>query len=169
MSTLYVLRRTILALAAVMMVTACQMVPEARFTFAQRAVLEKHGFEKVGERYMLGINNRLLFSFDSSEINPAKRDELRDLARELAGVGIGGAAIEGHSSAEGDAQHNLRLSERRAAAVRDALVTGGLDPARMRVRGVGALDPVESNDAEEGRRQNRRVVIIITPLDTLAW
>lgn len=169
MSTLNARRRTILALAAAMMVTACQMVPDARFTSAQRAVLEKNGFEKVGERYMLGINNRLLFPFDSSEIDPVKRDELRDLARELAAVAIGGASIEGHSSSEGDAQHNLRLSERRAGAVRDALVTGGLNQARMKVRGVGALDPVASNDTEAGRRENRRVVIIVTPLDTLAW
>jgi OOP family OmpA-OmpF porin len=65
--------------------------------------------------------------------------------------------------------HNLRLSERRAGAVRDALAIGGLDRARMGVRGVGALDPVASNDDEAGRRQNRRVVIIVTPLDTLAW
>jgi OOP family OmpA-OmpF porin len=169
MSTLNARRRTVLALAAAMMVASCQMVPDARFTSAQRAVLEKHGFEKVGGRYLLGINNRLLFPFDSSEIDPVQRDMLRDLARELAGVGIGSASIEGHSSSEGDAQHNLRLSERRAGAVRDALAIGGLDRARMGVRGVGALDPVASNDDEAGRRQNRRVVIIVTPLDTLAW
>lgn len=162
-------RRSILTMAAMMTVSACQMVPNARFTSAQRAVLEKHGFEKDGDRYFLGINSRLLFAFDSSEIDQAKREVLRDLARELAGVGIGSASIEGHSSSEGDEQHNLRLSERRASAVRDALATGGLDEARMQVRGVGALDPVASNETEDGRRQNRRVVIIVTPLDTLAW
>ena len=113
MSTLNARRRTVLALAAAMMVASCQMVPDARFTSAQRAVLAKHGFEKVGGRYLLGINNRLLFPFDSSEIDPVQRDMLRDLARELASVGIGSASIEGHSSSEGDAQHNLRLSERR--------------------------------------------------------
>ncbi|MFN7157359.1 MAG: OmpA family protein, partial [Erythrobacter cryptus] len=80
-----------------------------------------------------------------------------------------GAAIEGHASAEGSAEYNLRLSQRRAEAVRDALVAGGLQAGRMRVLALGESDPIASNDDPEGRIQNRRVVIIVTPGDALRW
>jgi OOP family OmpA-OmpF porin len=162
-------RRAVLAMIAVVALAGCQTIPKSGFSAAQRAMLAKHGFEERDGNYLLGFNNRLLFPFDSSEIDPAKQVMLRELGGELASVGIASAGVEGHASAEGDAQHNLRLSGRRAEAVRDALVTGGLDGARMRVRAMGALDPVASNAEADGRRQNRRVVIIVTPADAMAF
>lgn len=160
-------RRGVLAALAVAALAACQTIPQSGFSKAQRETLARLGFEERDGQYLLGINNRLLFLFDSAEIAPANQVMLHDLARELVAVGIASAAVEGHASAEGDAEHNMRLSGQRAEAVRDALVTGGLDAARMRVRAMGALDPVASNDDIEGRRQNRRVVIIVTPADAL--
>jgi OOP family OmpA-OmpF porin len=160
-------RRTVLLAAAVMALSACQTLPRGRFSAAQRAVLAKYGFQERDGNYLLGINNQLLFPFDSAEIEPSKLTMLRELGGALAGVGIGSAAVEGHASAEGDAQHNLALSGRRAEAVRDALTAGGLVADRMRVRAMGALDPIASNATEEGRRENRRVVIIVTPADAL--
>ena len=169
MNATAVSRRSVLALAAVLCLAGCQTIPASGFSSAQREALVRNGFVESEDGYLLGINNRLLFGFDSSAIDPGKQVMLRDLGRELAAVGIASAAIEGHASAEGDPQHNLRLSQRRAEAVRDALVTGGLDRERMRVRAMGAGDPVASNAVAEGRRQNRRVVIIVTPTDALGW
>lgn len=169
MTNAFAQRREFLALGAVILLAACQTVPAARFSSAQMAALEQHGFVERDGRYMLGINNQLLFPFDSSEVDPPKRAMLRDLARALAGVGIVSATVEGHASSEGDDAHNLRLSQQRAEAVRTALAVGGLDGGRMRVRGLGARDPVASNQSEEGRRQNRRVVIIVTPADAMRW
>lgn len=168
MSAVVASRRTLLVITAVLALSGCQTIPKSGFSSAQLALFAKHGFEKRDGNYLLGFNNQLLFPFDSSELDPPKRVVLSDLGRELAMVGIGSATVEGHASAEGDAQHNLRLSGRRAEAVRDALVAGGLNGARMRVRAMGDLDPVASNAAIEGRRQNRRVVIIVTPSDAMA-
>lgn len=154
--------------ALLVMVTACQTIPTSGFTAAQREMLMRRGFEERDGNYLLGLNNRLLFGFDSSEIDQGQRAMLRDLGRELAAVGIISARVEGHASSEGNGDHNLKLSERRAQAVSVMLVEGGLSNERMRVVALGASDPLVSNDQPEGRRQNRRVVIIVTPTDVLA-
>ncbi|MCU0949325.1 MAG: OmpA family protein [Porphyrobacter sp.] len=163
--------RALMMLVAVAGLAACQTVPPppaSPFTAAQRTVLERRGFEEQGGNFLLGLNNRLLFGFDSSEINPAQQEMLRELARELVAVGIGSSKVEGHASQEGDAGHNMKLSERRAQAVSKMLVEGGFAAPRMRVLGLGELDPVASNDSREGRSENRRVVIVVTPADVMA-
>jgi OOP family OmpA-OmpF porin len=164
--------RVLLGLVAVAVLHACQTIPSpptgSGFTPAQREVLAKSGFAERDGNYLLGLNNRLLFGFDSSDINPAQQEMLRELARELVAVGIGSSRIEGHASNEGDAGHNMKLSERRAQAVSAMLIEGGFAAPRMRVVGLGALDPVASNDRPGGRRENRRVVIVVTPDDVMA-
>lgn len=62
-----------------------------------------------------------------------------------------------HTDAEGDAGINLRLSQRRADAVRRYLVQSGADPDRVEARGYGETQPIADNATEEGRRANRRV------------
>ena len=69
--------------------------------------------------------------------------------------------IQGHTDAEGSAASNLRLSEQRAAAVRHALADGGVDRARLTVRGFGETEPVAPNDTEAGRARNRRVALLL--------
>ena len=159
--------RWVLAVFALTLLAGCQTVPASDFSAAQRAVFAKRGFVEQDGKYLLSLDNRLLFQFDSSALDSEKQAMLGDLGRELASVGIGGAGIDGHASGEGDPQYNLKLSERRAQAVSGSLVAGGLDERRMRVRGLGASDPVASNDDPEGRKENRRVVIILTPADAL--
>ncbi|HYL69896.1 MAG TPA: OmpA family protein [Candidatus Dormibacteraeota bacterium] len=66
--------------------------------------------------------------------------------------------IEGHTDSIGGADYNQKLSERRAAAVRDALVSRyGIPAARLTAKGYGLTRPVESNDTVPGRAHNRRV------------
>jgi outer membrane protein OmpA-like peptidoglycan-associated protein len=155
-------------LAAMTVLAGCQTVPSKGFTASQVEVLERAGFQPSGENYLLGIQNRVLFSYDSSDLHDETRAMLAELGQALAGVGIRSAGIEGHASAEGAPDYNLKLSEKRAQAVRQALASGGLNLAALRVRGVGALDPVAPNDSEEGRQQNRRVVIVVTPSDAIS-
>jgi len=138
------------------------------FTAAQRAVLEAQGFREQDGNYLLGLNNRVLFDFDSSELKPETAAMLRELGQVLSAVGIGSARIEGHASSEGSDSYNLALSERRARAVGAMLIEGGMRAEAMRLVGLGASDPVASNDTPEGREQNRRVVIVVTPADAMA-
>lgn len=65
--------------------------------------------------------------------------------------------IEGHTDNVGDPRRNQALSERRAQAVRDYLVSHGIDAGRVEAVGFGDSRPAASNDTEQGRQQNRRI------------
>lgn len=69
--------------------------------------------------------------------------------------------IEGHTDSTGDSVTNLQISEQRATAVMDALVSLGVEAARITAAGMGEDFPIASNDTEEGRAQNRRVDVIL--------
>lgn len=71
--------------------------------------------------------------------------------------------LVGHSDGSGDATANTALSLARAQAVRDALLADGLDPTRVAAKGLGPVQPVADNATAEGRAQNRRVEVILTP------
>lgn len=103
-----------------------------------------------------------LFPFDSAELTAEGRQAVDEIAAQLKDVErIDSITIDGYADAMGPEEYNLKLSERRAKAIRDELVRMGLNPALMQVRAHGEADPVASNDTPEGRRQNRRAVVSI--------
>lgn len=65
--------------------------------------------------------------------------------------------VAGHTDADGDDEFNLALSEKRAAAVVDFLVKGGVSAERLRPVGFGRARPIAPNDTEEGKARNRRI------------
>jgi outer membrane protein OmpA-like peptidoglycan-associated protein len=69
--------------------------------------------------------------------------------------------IEGHSDSIGEAETNLKISEQRANAVMNALVSLGVTASRITAAGMGEDFPIASNETEEGRAQNRRVDVIL--------
>ena len=69
--------------------------------------------------------------------------------------------IIGHTDNVGSDAANQRLSEGRAAAVRADLIERGIAPERLQAEGRGESQPVDTNDTEEGRQNNRRVEIEI--------
>lgn len=68
--------------------------------------------------------------------------------------------VSGHTDSVGDAKNNQALSEARAKAVREYLVSKGIDGGRIEAVGYGDQRPVASNESEEGRQQNRRIEAI---------
>ena len=71
--------------------------------------------------------------------------------------------VVGHTDNTGSAAHNQALSERRANAVADVLMNGGVAFSRIQTYGRGEDQPLASNLTAEGRAQNRRVEIVILP------
>ncbi len=69
--------------------------------------------------------------------------------------------IEGYTDSSGTESSNLDLSQRRADAVRDFLIDNGISPRRITARGYGKAAPVASNTTLAGRRENRRVEVIV--------
>lgn len=70
--------------------------------------------------------------------------------------------VEGFTDSTGSAEANQRLSEQRALAVKEALVSRGVAPSRIVTRGHADRHPVASNATEDGRRQNRRVEVVLS-------
>lgn len=100
----------------------------------------------------------IYFDFASDAIKPQSEPALAALAAAIKELPAGTLTIEGHTDDIGSPQANLELSRKRAAAVKNALVTQyGVPASRIEIIGLGASHPVESNATLEGRARNRRV------------
>jgi outer membrane protein OmpA-like peptidoglycan-associated protein len=106
--------------------------------------------------------NGLSFPPGSAQLKRDATPLLRKAAQAIALFPRAGIVIEGHTDSAGDAESNQRLSEARAQAVRSWLMTElGLPPGRLQALGHGESRPVASNDSNAGRKQNRRIDIVI--------
>lgn len=158
--------RKILTAALVIALAACQTVPKKPgFSEKQVEALTEAEFKPVGENYELGLSDRVLFEVDQSELSAEAVGTIDKLAAVLTSVGIDGAGVEGHTDSSGSDDYNQQLSERRATAVKVQFVKAGMAEANVRAVGRGETQPIASNDTPEGRTQNRRVVIVVTPED----
>ena len=100
----------------------------------------------------------VLFDTDKAEIKP-EFDSVLNNAVDVMGLNPGlTVRIEGHTDSRASEAHNQRLSERRAASVKQYLVNHNVNASRMETIGYGETQPIDSNDTEEGRYNNRRVV-----------
>lgn len=117
--------------------------------------------ERVGEGIKVTFDSGLLFGFDSTQIKPAARTNLRNLAVSLDNYPETNIFIVGHTDDVGSAGYNQTLSERRAQSAADYLTLQGVARSRLTVMGLGEDEPVASNQSADGREQNRRVEIAI--------
>lgn len=104
----------------------------------------------------------ILFAYNEATIQPESEhiiDEIVDVLMSKPSIRL---EIQGHTDNIGGIEFNQNLSERRAKAVMDALISKGIEERRLRYRGFGYSQPVASNDTEEGRAQNRRTVFKVT-------
>ena len=108
---------------------------------------------------LFALNDSMVnFASDSAEVPQAMAPFLKTAAADLKQLKAGHVLeIAGYTDNTGDAALNLALSQKRAEAVREALVKYGADPAMLVAKGYGEADPVASNDTAEGRLKNRRI------------
>ncbi len=104
-----------------------------------------------------------LFAVNSATLQPGAYDEINRVAGVLNQYPQTTVQIAGHTDSTGSAEYNQKLSERRAEAIKSALVGAGVDPARLTTIGYGESKPIAPNTTEAGRQQNRRVEIRIMP------
>jgi outer membrane protein OmpA-like peptidoglycan-associated protein len=105
----------------------------------------------------------VLFSVNSATLHPGAYDEMARVARVLKEYPQTTITVAGYTDSTGGEEHNLKLSQRRAEAVKTALVGQGVDAARITTVGYGASKPIADNSTPEGRQLNRRVEILINP------
>lgn len=113
------------------------------------------------------IHEKIQFGFDTAEILPESNSLLAEIAEVIKkNPQIQGLRIEGHASAEGSDDYNLKLSDARAKAVLQHLISnGGVSKEMLQSQGFGEQQPIADNDTEEGREANRRVEFTITKQD----
>lgn len=111
---------------------------------------------------VLTLGSDVLFDFDSAELREGAKRSIDRIAEFLDEYSERQVLVEGFTDSTGSREYNLGLSERRAAAVREALVARGIEASRIRTRGFGPDYPVASNDNDAGRQLNRRVEIVIS-------
>ena len=102
------------------------------------------------------VLNNVFFDVDSYDLKPESKVELDKLVEFMNEQSSLKIEIGGHTDNTGNATANQLLSENRSKSVQAYLVSKGIDPKRLKSKGYGASQPLESNESEEGRRKNRR-------------
>ena len=110
-------------------------------------------------RQAVVIQADALFDFDKSVLRPDGRKSIDDAVAKLRGVDLELVIATGHTDSRGTDAYNQALSERRAATVKEYLVSKGIPASKITTIGKGESQPVATNKTDEGRQKNRRVDI----------
>lgn len=102
------------------------------------------------------------FAFDSDELSAKGKAQLDEAILKFSLTEMKGIQVSGHTDAVGPDEYNEALSQRRASAVKNYLVSRGVPAELITVKGMGEKMPIASNETAVGRAQNRRVEIEFT-------
>jgi outer membrane protein OmpA-like peptidoglycan-associated protein len=117
----------------------------------------------TGDRLIVTLPQDILFASGSTNVQPGAVGDLQALANNVQVYANSTLQVVGHTDSDGEAAFNQQLSEGRANAVSDILLTRGVPQSRLQVFGRGESQPVASNLTDLGKAQNRRVEIVILP------
>ncbi len=131
-----------------------------------RAQLQGTGISvtRMGDRIILNMPSNITFATDQDQVIPQFYPTLNSVAIVLRKFEKTLIDVNGHTDSTGSVAHNEALSERRAVSVASYLNSQGVDPRRVSALGFGPSQPIASNATADGRAQNRRVEIQISPL-----
>lgn len=107
------------------------------------------------------VLNNIFFDFNKASLKPTSFPELNYLKQLLLDYPSMNIQINGHTDNKGSDAYNLTLSENRAKAVRDYLIQQGITSSRLSYKGYGETEPIDTNETEQGRKNNRRTEFII--------
>ncbi len=141
---------------------------EARREAEKRAEAALKSLEKLAKvqqeekRLVITLSGAVLFEFGKATLLPSAKRRLDEVATALKAQDANKPiVIEGHTDSVGTDTNNKQLSQERANAVRQYIVSKGVAAARVEAVGRGETDPIADNSTPEGRANNRRVEIII--------
>jgi outer membrane protein OmpA-like peptidoglycan-associated protein len=104
----------------------------------------------------------VLFDFNQATLKPGAKEKLARVSGILLAYPSLHLSVEGHTDSIGTPEYNMKLSQRRADAVRDYLVSNNINTANIQAVGMGEANPVASNSTAQGRQQNRRVEMVVS-------
>lgn len=114
---------------------------------------------------VITLSGSVLFPSGEATLLPIARTSLETVAQTLADNPGRRITVEGHTDSRGSVQRNQELSYMRAQAVMDFLISRGVPADQIRAEGIGSNRPVADNRSAEGRANNRRVEIILAPVN----
>ncbi|WP_018478867.1 OmpA family protein [Pontibacter roseus] len=106
--------------------------------------------------------DRLHFETGSARIQPQSQEQIDNIVKILKAYPQVNIKIGGYTDNVGQPAANLKLSQSRAEAVKEAIQQQGIDASRLEAEGYGEQHPVADNTTEEGRTQNRRIDVLVT-------
>jgi len=119
---------------------------------------------RKGDNITLDMPGNVTFAFDSAQLNPQFNAVLDKVAQTLVEYDQTVIQVAGHTDSTGSHAYNMKLSEQRAASVKNYLAGRGVPAKRMQTIGAGPDYPIADNATPEGRAENRRVEITIVPV-----
>lgn len=122
---------------------------------------------REGEGIIVKFNSGILFDINQSDLKTNARTNIENLAKSLQNNPETDILILGHTDATGTENYNMKLSERRAAAVKSYIIGQGISSTRLSTQGRGEMEAIADNETEDGRALNRRVEIVIVANDKL--
>ncbi|MBK9001210.1 MAG: OmpA family protein [Myxococcales bacterium] len=136
---------------------------EKRLSAAMASLAEVAKIKEEKRGVVITISGEVLFASGKYELLPIAKSKLDDVAKALKEQGFKAILVEGHTDSRGTAKKNEELSFQRADAVRAYLVSQGIPSDKIKATGIGPSRPIATNDTAEGRANNRRVELIVTP------
>lgn len=115
---------------------------------------------------VITLSGSVLFASNKDALLPAAQERLGQVAEALKTQDDHKIVVEGHTDSQGSAASNQGLSDRRAQAVVSYLVSRGVPADQIRAEGLGPSRPIADNTSAEGRANNRRVEIIVKPIES---
>jgi len=99
------------------------------------------------------------FAFDKYDLLSKSFESLNEVVKVMKEYPHLRVEIQGHTDSKGSNSYNTRLSDNRAKSVRKHLIEEGIAADRLESKGYGEIDPIATNETEEGRAKNRRVML----------
>jgi OmpA-OmpF porin, OOP family len=147
--------------AAIAQATASERVALAEIEGLNEQLEDELAARQTDRGLVVTISDDLLFDVDQADLKSGGMQQLTRVADFLRSNPHRNLLIEGHTDSTASDTYNLALSQRRAYAVEDFLISLGVEPTRMAARGYGEQLPVATNATAAGRQQNRRVELVI--------
>ena len=142
---------------------AARLEAERKAAAAMASLAEIAKVKEESRGVVITLSGSVLFATGKSDLLPIAQDKLNQVAKALNDQGFKAIVVQGYTDSVGSASDNDRLSLRRAQSVRDYLVTRGVPSEKATAEGKGSNNPVADNKTADGRAENRRVEIVVTP------
>ncbi len=135
---------------------------EARQLRMQQELARIAATKQESRGLVVTLPSGIFFDSGKSTLKSGAKKTLDRIAQQLTGDSAIKVVVEGHTDSTGSAEKNMALSEKRAQAVRDYLVSKGVPDAQITSAGKGESEPLATNKTVAGRQQNRRVELVIS-------